>query len=265
MASYCGQAREAGAGESSSRVIYDANLPPRVGGRREDQIARRKAFDVTGDNEFDYDLKAHEGNTSDAPTWRELNPLQTQTPRPDVLPRPGEPWFPPSNATAPAAGLAEDLAAWEQTPAAAPIWDAQPRTGLLGMAGKPWLLTRPGDIIPLTPANNPPPARTLTTNSAARKALPICTGVLDYFPDALADVARLSKIGNEKHNPGEPLHWQRDKSTDHADCIIRHQIDRGTIDTDGLLHDAKVAWRALAQLQLAIEKLRAEGVPYGVN
>ena len=111
----------------------------------------------------------------------------------------------------------------------------------------------------LAPAQ-PKPA--LTTDSAARKAQPIASGVLDYFPLALADVAKLSKIGNDKHNPGQPLHWSRGKSDDHADCIIRHMLDRGTIDTDGLLHDAKVAWRALAQLQLAIEKLRAEGVDY---
>jgi hypothetical protein len=102
----------------------------------------------------------------------------------------------------------------------------------------------------------------LTTDSDARKAAPIATGVLDYFPDALADVARLSKIGNDKHNPGEPLHWARGKSNDQADCILRHMIDRGTIDTDGVLHDAKVAWRALAQLQLAIELIRATGVQY---
>jgi Domain of unknown function (DUF5664) len=94
----------------------------------------------------------------------------------------------------------------------------------------------------------------LTTNSDARKEVPIATGVLDYFPLALAAVARLSKIGNDKHNPGEPLHWSRHKSTDHADCIMRHMIDRGTIDSDGELHDVKVAWRALAQLQLAEEK-----------
>lgn len=96
----------------------------------------------------------------------------------------------------------------------------------------------------------------LTTDSAARKNVPICTGVFDYFPLALAEVARLSKIGNDKHNAGQPLHWSRDKSTDHADCIIRHMLDRGTIDADGILHDAKVAWRALAQLQLALEALQ---------
>ena len=102
----------------------------------------------------------------------------------------------------------------------------------------------------------------LTTDSAARKDVPMATGLLDYFPDALADVARLSKVGNDKHNPGQPLHWSRNKSDDHADCIIRHEVDRGKIDTDGVLHDTKVAWRALAQLQLAIERLRAEGVKY---
>jgi Domain of unknown function (DUF5664) len=102
----------------------------------------------------------------------------------------------------------------------------------------------------------------LTTDSDARKEIPLATGVLDYFPDALADVARLSKIGNDKHNPGEPLHWARGKSMDQADCILRHMIDRGKIDTDGVLHDTKVAWRALAQLQLTIERLRAAGVDY---
>ncbi len=96
----------------------------------------------------------------------------------------------------------------------------------------------------------------VANDSAQRKATPVCTGVLDYFPDALSAVARVSRIGNDKHNPGEPLHWSREKSSDHADCILRHMRDRGTLDDDGELHDAKVAWRALAQLQLAEEKRR---------
>lgn len=86
-----------------------------------------------------------------------------------------------------------------------------------------------------------------------RKDVPVCTGVLDYFPDALIEVARLSKIGNDQHNPGQPLHWSKGKSDDHADCLIRHQLDRGKFDTDGVRHSAKVAWRALAQLQIEIE------------
>lgn len=97
----------------------------------------------------------------------------------------------------------------------------------------------------------------LPTSAAARKAVPITTGVLDYFPDAIAAVAELSRVGNEQHNPGQPLHWAREKSTDHADCIARHLLDRGRLDTDGQRHSAKVAWRALALLQLEIEDGRA--------
>jgi hypothetical protein len=88
----------------------------------------------------------------------------------------------------------------------------------------------------------------------ARKQRPIVRGVLDYFPLAIAEVAHVSYVGNEQHNPGEPMRWAREKSTDHADCIVRHLIDRGKMDTDGLRHTAKVAWRALALLQEELEK-----------
>jgi hypothetical protein len=93
----------------------------------------------------------------------------------------------------------------------------------------------------------------MKTDAKERKATPMARGLLDYFPDALAAVAELSRIGNEQHNPGQPMHWSREKSTDHADCIIRHMVDRGKPDTDGVLHSTKVAWRALAQLQLELE------------
>ena len=95
---------------------------------------------------------------------------------------------------------------------------------------------------------------TLPTDSVERKKLPLARGVLDYFPDALAEVARVSVVGNEQHNPGEELHWARDKSVDHADCIMRHLIERGTWDTDGVPHTAKLAWRALALLQEEYEQ-----------
>ncbi len=94
----------------------------------------------------------------------------------------------------------------------------------------------------------------LPTSSADRKDVPLATGVLDYFPAALAQVAKLSKQGNEKHNPGEELHHARGKSMDHADCILRHLAERGSVDTDGFLHEVKVAWRALALLQEAMEE-----------
>jgi len=98
----------------------------------------------------------------------------------------------------------------------------------------------------------------LPTDAAARKAIPLVRGCLDYFPAALAAVAELSRIGNEQHNPGQPMHHARGKSTDHADCIVRHLLDRGTVDTDGVRHATKVAWRALALLQLELE---AAGAP----
>ena len=95
----------------------------------------------------------------------------------------------------------------------------------------------------------------LPTDSKVRKGIPMATGCIDYFPDALAAVAALSKAGNDKHNPGQPLHWSREKSSDHADCIARHLAERGKVDPDdGFLHDVKLAWRALANLQVTLEK-----------
>ena len=95
-----------------------------------------------------------------------------------------------------------------------------------------------------------PPAEAL-----ARKHCPVATGVLDYFPDALRAIAEVSYQGNEQHNPGSPLHWDRAKSTDEADALIRHFLQRGTSDTDGMLHSAKMAWRALALLQKELERV----------
>lgn len=89
-----------------------------------------------------------------------------------------------------------------------------------------------------------------------RKQYPLARGLVDYFPDALAMVARCSLVANEQHHPGTPLHWDRRKSTDEADCLLRHFVQRGTLDTDGLPHSAKVAWRALAALQREIMEAR---------
>ena len=51
-----------------------------------------------------------------------------------------------------------------------------------------------------------PTTSRLETDSAARKDMPIHSGVMRYFPDALAEIAKLSKVGSDKHHPGEPLH-----------------------------------------------------------
>lgn len=92
-----------------------------------------------------------------------------------------------------------------------------------------------------------------------RKQKPVFSGVMMYFPDALMAISEHSKKGNDKHNPGQPLHWAKEKSTDHADCIARHLIDIGpnwdAVDPElNTLHAAALAWRALALLQTVIER-----------
>ena len=86
-----------------------------------------------------------------------------------------------------------------------------------------------------------------------RKATPVFSGVLKYFPDAIKAVAQCSMAGNEQHHSDKPLHWDRSKSGDELDALTRHLMDAGTIDSDGIRHSAKVAWRALANLQKEIE------------
>ena len=64
---------------------------------------------------------------------------------------------------------------------------------------------------------------------------------------------RVSLIGNQQHHPDKPLHWDRNKSTDELDALARHLVEAGKIDSDGVRHSAKVAWRALANLQKELE------------
>jgi hypothetical protein len=104
----------------------------------------------------------------------------------------------------------------------------------------------------------PARATTLPGDAAARKTFPVATGVLDYFPDAIVAIAHLSYRGNEQHNPGKPLHWDRSKSPDEADTMLRHFLQRGELDADGVRHTVKMAWRALAILQKEIEQGEAD-------
>lgn len=98
----------------------------------------------------------------------------------------------------------------------------------------------------------------LTTDSQERKDTPIFSGFMMYFPLAVAYVARVSKIGNDKHNPGQPMRWAKEKSKDHADCVSRHLIDIGPDwegeDEDEILHAGYLAWRSMGLLQTVLEK-----------
>lgn len=103
---------------------------------------------------------------------------------------------------------------------------------------------------------------TLPTDSNERKNVPLSSGCFRYFPAALAGVANVSKQGNDKHNPGEPLHHARGKSIDHSDCILRHLMDLQDLLAASsrnkdfpippeviLLEASQLAWRALALSQ----------------
>jgi len=106
--------------------------------------------------------------------------------------------------------------------------------------------------------NNSVKKELLPTTASERKNIPLSSGVFDYFTSALIEVAKVSFAGNQQHNPGQPLHWSRGKSADHADTMLRHFTERGTRDTDGIRHSAKMVWRALAILQMELE---SEGAP----
>lgn len=110
------------------------------------------------------------------------------------------------------------------------------------------------------------PKRGLAGDSATRKSAPVYEGFMCYWPNAIAEVARFSKFGNDKHNKGEDLHWSFNKSTDHGDCLARHELEAEEIDPstitednpDGFLHAVAVAWRAMAQLETLLLKRHPE-------
>ena len=90
----------------------------------------------------------------------------------------------------------------------------------------------------------------LPTDPAARKKLALSL-VLDYFGDALCEIAEVIMAGQAQHGTSG---WDRTRSADHADCYLRHFMDRGTIDVDNIPHTAKASWRQLAMHQLEAEE-----------
>lgn len=99
----------------------------------------------------------------------------------------------------------------------------------------------------------------LPDDDKVRLDFPMFDGLLAYFPNALAEVSKVSKIGNDQHNPGQPMHWDRSKSQDHENKILRHLTDVGKKDGRGVRHSVRLAWRALALAQEELE--REEGFP----
>lgn len=99
---------------------------------------------------------------------------------------------------------------------------------------------------------------TLPLDSAARKQVPLWTFLSTYFPKTFVAMTQLSYAANEKHNPGQSMHWAREKSADHKDCILRHLLDEERVDPEtGQPEAVAAAWRACANAELVIERLAA--------
>jgi len=94
----------------------------------------------------------------------------------------------------------------------------------------------------------------LPEDEALRREYPMFDGFMAYFPNAMAEVARLSWCATQQHHPDQPMHWDRSKSTDHLNKIGRHMVDAGKLDDKGQRHSAMIAWRAMANLQEELER-----------
>ena len=103
--------------------------------------------------------------------------------------------------------------------------------------------------------------RHLPDDSKVREQYPLFDGLLGYFPAALLEISRWSKVGGAKYNK-DRLRWVREESTDHENKILRHLLDARQIDEHGFPEAVALAWRALALCQTILEEEygRAAGV-----
>jgi len=137
------------------------------------------------------------------------------------------------------------------------VWKYNPWTGAVRMSHD--VKADPEGLGIVPPGEDIVPARrqVLPTDAQERKAIPIYSGFVKYFPRGIVAVAELSLKGSDQHHPGQPVHWDRGKSSDELDALMRHMIDDVTgvpVDTDEVLHATKLAWRAMANLEKILEK-----------
>lgn len=95
-----------------------------------------------------------------------------------------------------------------------------------------------------------------------RKEYPMYSGLLKYFPNALREVSHCSWVGQQQHNPDKPLAWDRSKSGDELDAMLRHLTDHAKgveIDEDGVYHLVKCCWRILGMTEKFLEKKYEQG------
>lgn len=87
----------------------------------------------------------------------------------------------------------------------------------------------------------------LPKDDKARKAIKIYDGFMVYFKDAIIEVAKVSSLGHQQHHPDEPLHWDKNKSKEELNSMMRHLLE--AMETDSIEDWARVAWRAMAKVQ----------------
>ncbi|MDE2101217.1 MAG: hypothetical protein KGL39_28485 [Patescibacteria group bacterium] len=91
---------------------------------------------------------------------------------------------------------------------------------------------------------------------------PVVRGVLQYFPRALTEVAKVSAAGARKYA------WDGWRTVPHgvarySDALGRHLLAEcdGPLDNEtGCLHAAQVAWNALARLELMLLQKEKDSV-----
>jgi hypothetical protein len=94
--------------------------------------------------------------------------------------------------------------------------------------------------------------KAINDKDAERKATPVYSGFIKYFPNAIKEVAKCSQAGNDQHHPNTPLHWDKNKSKDELDSMMRHLLDHAEgieFDDCGTRHLTKCAWRLMAMLE----------------
>jgi len=98
-------------------------------------------------------------------------------------------------------------------------------------------------------------------NSPGAKAdagKPLMSLVLKDFSLAITEVCKVGTYGAGKYSPSG---WLRVKNgySRYSDAMLRHYFVEQELDESGMLHDAQVAWNALARLELKLRKLRRKG------
>ena len=125
-------------------------------------------------------------------------------------------------------------------------WDVLVQADACVIGSCPWKTSSQSDS---------PTKEELAEEAKIRKGMPVWSGFCNYFPDAMMYVSLISKAGNDQHNPGSPLHWDRSKSGDERDALLRHALKMGTVDSEGILESGRTAWRSMANLQKELELL----------